>query len=147
MKVIIAGSRSISSLGTVEDAVRRSGFSITEVVSGAARGVDRLGEQWAEREGIAVKRFPADWEAYGKSAGFIRNRQMGDYADALIAIWDGKSKGTKGMIDYAMKRGLRVFVWEVSPVSEQPKQASLDYLSGSERPKQASLDYLFEADD
>lgn len=84
---------------------------ITEVVSGGAKGVDTLGETWAIKNGVSIKRFPAEWEKYGISAGHIRNRKMGDYADALIAIWDGNSKGTKGMIDYAKEKKLKAFIF------------------------------------
>jgi hypothetical protein len=110
MKTIIAGSRNIKNISIIYQTVYESGFDITEVVSGAARGVDKLGEQWATENNIPIKRMPANWNLYGKSAGPIRNNEMADYADALIAIWDGKSKGTKWMIDAANKRGLKIYV-------------------------------------
>ena len=110
MKTIIAGSRNIKNISIIYQTVYESGFDITEVVSGTARGVDKLGEQWATENNIPIKRMPANWNLYGKSAGPIRNNEMADYADALIAIWDGKSKGTKWMIDVANKRGLMVYV-------------------------------------
>lgn len=111
MKVIIAGSRSIIDPAIVVAAVEASGFKIAEVVSGCCRGVDKLGEKWAEDRGLPVKRFLANWGKHGKSAGPIRNREMAEYADALIAIWDGKSRGTANMIEEAEKRGLKVFVY------------------------------------
>ena len=110
MKTIIAGSRGIVNYQALCKAVRNSGFEISEVVSGTARGVDRMGEQWAAENQVPVKRFPADWDRHGRAAGYIRNRAMADYADALIALWDGDSRGTKGMIDDAKARGLKVFV-------------------------------------
>lgn len=113
MKTIIAGGRNITDYSYVEAAVKESGFNITEVVSGCARGADTLGEKYANNNGIAIKKFPADWDTHGKRAGHIRNCQMGDYADALIALWDGQSKGTKHMIDYATKKELEVFVYMV----------------------------------
>jgi hypothetical protein len=100
MKIIIAGSRNITSYELVEKSIIESGFIVTEIVSGAARGVDQLGEQYGMIYNIPVMKFPADWNKHGKSAGPIRNIEMGKYADALIAIWDGQSKGTKHMIDY-----------------------------------------------
>ena len=103
MKVIIAGSRSINDPFHIMEAIKSSGFQITEVVSGGARGVDWQGEQCAKALDIPIKRFIAKWNKYGRGAGFVRNQQMGWYADALIAIWDGKSTGTKHMIDF-MKR-------------------------------------------
>lgn len=99
MKVIIAGSRGITDGRLIERAIIESGFDITEIVSGTARGVDQLGETWAIMAGRTIKRFPANWDKYGKSAGYKRNQQMAEYADALIAIWDGQSRGTKHMID------------------------------------------------
>ena len=113
MKVIIAGSRSITDYTTVLKAVAQAiynGFVITEVVSGCARGVDRLGEQWAASTDLPVKRFQAEWIRFGKSAGIRRNVQMAEYADALIAVWDGKSRGTQNMIDTARESGLIVHV-------------------------------------
>lgn len=111
MKTIIAGSRNIQDLRFVEQAIEESGFNITQVVCGCARGVDDLGRKWAGNGNrIPVKLFMAKWNKLGKSAGYIRNKQMAEYADALIAIWDGESKGTKHMIDLAKERGLKVFV-------------------------------------
>jgi len=110
MRTIIAGSRAITDPHLVTIAIHRAGFSISQVVSGGARGVDRLGERWAKANGIPVKKFPADWKKHGMGAGHVRNREMAHYADALIAIWDGASPGTKSMIDYAKRRGLRVYV-------------------------------------
>jgi hypothetical protein len=85
-----------------------------EIVCGKARGADTLGEQFAKRQGYKIKYFPANWDLYGKIAGYIRNEQMALYAKedngVLIAFWDQKSKGTKHMIDLANKHGLKVFV-------------------------------------
>lgn len=85
--------------------------------SGKATGADRLGERYAGDRNYDIQEFPADWDTYGKSAGHRRNREMtdgndeySDKANALIAFWDGKSTGTKGMIDYAKKQGLQVRV-------------------------------------
>lgn len=111
MKTIIAGSRSIGDLATVLRAVNEAGWTITEVVCGGARGVDTLGELWAHRAGVPVRRFPADWDKHGKAAGPIRNGEMADYAEALIAIWDGVSPGTWNMIQQGRRRGLKVFVY------------------------------------
>lgn len=110
MKVIIAGSREISNLKWIEIAVEQSEFDITEVVSGGARGVDHLGETYARNNGIPIKQFIPDWDGLGKRAGYVRNKQMAEYADALIAIWDGESKGTGHMINIANDLGLKVYV-------------------------------------
>jgi hypothetical protein len=87
--------------------------TISEVVSGCASGIDKLGEDWAVNNYVPIKRFPADWQRYGKSAGFIRNVQMAEYAGALVAIWDGRSRGTWNMIQEANRRDLRVYVYGV----------------------------------
>lgn len=115
MRTIIAGSRTIDTYTAVALAVHASGWAeeISEVVSGAARGVDALGERWASEHGVPVKRFPADWGAYKKAAGPMRNEQMAAYADALIAVWDGESRGTEDMIARAEARGLKVYVHRV----------------------------------
>ncbi len=111
MKVIIAGSRQGFMLQDVLDAVDRSNIPISEVVSGTARGVDKLGEEAARMHNCPVTRFPANWKKYGRSAGHIRNREMGNYADALIALWDGESPGTKGMIEYMQSLNKPVYVY------------------------------------
>lgn len=118
MKTIIAGSRGITNYRTVVEAVEASGFVITEVVSGGARGVDQLGERYAILNHVELTTMPAEWNTYGRSAGQRRNIQMADYAEALIAVWDGESRGTKHMIDAAGARGLKVYVHRVTKESE-----------------------------
>lgn len=103
MKVIIAGSRTITDYKLVKEFVDKQELDITEIVCGKASGVDSLGEKYALEKNIPVKYFPADWNAYGKSAGYKRNLQMGEYGDLLILIWDGKSKGSKLMKDIMIK--------------------------------------------
>lgn len=110
MRVIIAGSRDIVDFEIVKKAVDNSGFNINVVISGCARGVDTLGEQWANENYIQILKFPADWKTFGKRAGYRRNEQMAEHADALIAVWDGVSKGTKHMIDIARNKKLNVYV-------------------------------------
>ncbi len=110
MKTIIAGSRSITDLSVIRRAVGDSGFKITEIVSGCAHGVDATAEALAPELHCTIRRFPADWGKFGKRAGYLRNTEMAQHADALIAIWDGKSPGTKHMLDIAAKHGLAVFL-------------------------------------
>ena len=126
MKTIIAGSRDVTELSVVASAIDRSGFAISEVVSGTARGVDRLGEQWAQQNGVPVARFPANWDRYGNGAGHIRNGEMADYADALVAVWDGESPGTAGMIRNARKKGLKVHVLNLRAENE-PEVLRFDF--------------------
>lgn len=105
MRVIVAGGRNFRDynlLCNILDDFHKEN-KIDEVVCGGARGADSLGEQWAKEHNIPVKYFPADWDTYGLAAGPIRNQAMAEYGDYLIAFWDGKSRGTKGMI-YCMKR-------------------------------------------
>lgn len=110
MRVIVAGSRTILSQQLVNQAITDSGFIITELVSGAARGVDKMGELWATMNCVPIKPYHARWSAHGRAAGMMRNIIMADYVDALIAIWDGVSAGTKHMIYIAKKRGLKYFI-------------------------------------
>lgn len=115
MKTIIAGSRGIHDFLKVCEAIKESGFSdqITEIVSGGALGVDKLGEKFAKKFSIPLKIFLADWKKYDKAAGPIRNREMANYSDALIAIWDGFSNGTANMIEEAKKRDLKIFIYKI----------------------------------
>ena len=113
LKVIIAGGRDFADYDKLRDACDEQLINAEEdieIVSGGAKGVDTLGEQYAEEKGLEVKKFPADWKGYGRAAGIIRNSQMADYGDMLIAFWDGKSKGTKNMIETARKKQLQVSV-------------------------------------
>lgn len=109
MKVCIAGSRAITDSAIVDQAIADSGLAITEVVSGCCRGVDKLGEQWADRNGIRIVVFPADWKTHGPKAGPIRNRAMSMYTEALILIWTGESKGSASMLNFAIQRRLTIF--------------------------------------
>jgi len=104
MKIIIAGSRSIHWWygWELSELLFRHFPNVTEVVSGMAKGPDTAGRDVAHDYDIKCTDFPADWEQHGKAAGIIRNKEMGDYADGLLAIWDGKSRGTKHMIEYML---------------------------------------------
>ena len=113
MRVIVAGGRDAQpAYELVVSAIAESGIEITELVHGAARGIDSAAGEWAERNKIPIKVFPADWSQHGRAAGPIRNRQMAEYADALIAVWDGNSRGTKNMIETAQTLELQVFVYK-----------------------------------
>lgn len=128
MRCIIAGSRTITDWQLVAAAVAASGFRVTEVTSGGARGVDLIGERWARARGIRVRRFPAQWDLYGRSAGMRRNLSMARDAAAapeggcLVAVWDGVSRGTGHMIDLARQHGLAVYVHRV-PAGAAPHLA------------------------
>jgi len=114
MKVIIAGSRSITDYGLVIDAVIKSKFKITEVVSGTAKGVDTLGERYAMDECIPIKRFKPNWTKYKKSAGFIRNEKMIQYVHpkgGLILVWDSMSKGSAHTLQYAREKKIKIYLY------------------------------------
>lgn len=113
-KVIIYGSRTIVNYRILLDALKKSNFEITEILSGGARGVDTLAIRYAKENDIPYKIYKADWNKYGKSAGPIRNKEMINNADALIAIWDGKSRGTADIIRRARRKGIRVFVYTIN---------------------------------
>lgn len=112
MKIIIAGGRDFKDYNQLcricDDILPQ--FQDVSIVSGTARGTDRLGERYAKEHGIKVERFPADWDKHGKKAGYLRNKQMAEYSDGLIAFHDHKSKGTKNMISEAQKEELMIVV-------------------------------------
>lgn len=110
-KVIVAGGRNFNNYKGLSDSLDYLLKNINDdiqIVCGMARGADRLGEQYAKEHGYQVIYFPADWDLDGKSAGFKRNVKMAEYADALVAFWDGESKGTKHMIETAKEKGLDI---------------------------------------
>jgi hypothetical protein len=111
MKVIIAGGRDFDNYNLLQEKCDELiNSNLTEIVSGRAKGADTLGERYAKEQGFDTKLFPADWKTHGRKAGFIRNKQMADYGEMLIAFWDGKSSGTKNMIENANKLGLIVHI-------------------------------------
>ena len=85
---------------------------ISEIVSGGCRGIDLAGEQFASDYDIPVKRFLPDW-SIGKAAGPIRNKQMAEHSDALILVWDGRSKGSASMKKLAEQNGLKIYEYLV----------------------------------
>ena len=114
MKYIIAGGRDFGDNKQMNAAMGRILGRREEkptVISGCARGADDMGAGIARANGMEVLKFPADWDKHGKSAGVIRNQQMAQEADGLIAFWDGKSKGTKHMIEAATRCGLEVHIY------------------------------------
>jgi hypothetical protein len=111
MKLIIAGSRILNVYPTGISGLL-DGFEIEEieqVVSGTANGIDRCGENFADFYEIDIETFPADWDKHGKPAGHIRNKEMADYADALLLIWDGESRGSANMKENMLKLGKPVY--------------------------------------
>ena len=112
MKYIIAGGRDFKDEAQLDyECNTLINYPEDVIICGEANGADTLGKFWALERGCAVLSFPADWQRHGKSAGYRRNLEMAKVADALIAFWNGKSKGTKHMIDIALEHGLEVHVY------------------------------------
>ena len=117
-KLIVAGGREFSDYELLAEKLDNIRYVVwdqdiaddVEIVCGKARGADTLGETWAKKSHVGVKYFPADWDRYGKSAGYRRNGEMAEYGDALLAFWDGESKGTAHMINLATEKDLTVMV-------------------------------------
>lgn len=109
MKVIVAGGRDFDNYQLL---CRRLDYFFQKIrpiiICGEAKGADALGRRYAEEMGLEIMSFPAQWEKYGKSAGYRRNEEMAHIADGLVAFWDGESKGTKHMIEYMQKLGKKV---------------------------------------
>lgn len=116
IKVIIAGTRDFDNYELLKqkmDKILAGKIRNNEeiiIISGTARGADKLGERYAREKGYKIERYPANWDNHGKRAGYIRNEQMAKVADACVCFWDEQSKGTKHMIDLAKqyKLALRV---------------------------------------
>lgn len=113
MRTIVAGGRNGVSISDVEAALNTAPFIVSTVLCGMARGADLCGKYVAQKRGIPVEEYPADWSKYGKSAGLKRNAEMATKAEALIAVWDGVSRGTKHMIGLAEANGLLVHIYRV----------------------------------
>ena len=120
MKTIIAGSRAIGRLSQrtwdyerlialIDEAVSDSKISITQIISGGAGGPDRAGEMWAAENDIEIVSMKPNW-ALGRGAGLIRNGEMVERAEALIALYDGQSRGTADTIAKMRRKGCEVFV-------------------------------------
>lgn len=114
-RVIIAGCRDFSNYALLKERCnyflqRKLTESEVIIVSGHAPGADALGERYAQEMGLQIEQHPADWQTHGRAAGPIRNAQMAEVADALIAFWDGQSRGTKNMINTARQKGLKTAV-------------------------------------
>jgi hypothetical protein len=115
-RVVVAGSRTFNNYELLKNTLDKlfktkvdAGERI-EIVSGMAKGADTLAIQYAKERGFQIKEFPAEWDRLGKSAGYQRNEKMAAYSDALVAFWDGKSRGTMHMVTLANQYHLMVRV-------------------------------------
>lgn len=114
-RVIIAGGREFQDYALLKEKCEyylqnKLQTDTVVIVSGHASGADSLGERFAQEHGLQIELHPADWAKHGRAAGPIRNKEMAESADALIAFWDGQSRGTKNMIDTANAKGLKVAI-------------------------------------
>ena len=120
MKVVVSGSRGINNYDYVRNAFIFSGIwkrfkSNLTILHGACKNSpDIQAGKFAKNNALKCEEYPADWDVHGKRAGMLRNIEMGKQADALVAIWDGISKGTKQMIDWCDNRGLYCYVLDIS---------------------------------
>lgn len=111
MKIIIAGSRGYTNYKVLKLAVKKSKFNITEIISGhCPNSPDMLGELYADEFDIPLTVLKPDWKKHGRAAGFIRNKDMGNYGEGLIALWDNTSRGTLDMINYMKSLGKPSYV-------------------------------------
>ena len=101
MKVAVIGSRNL----TVSDIDKYIPVECKEIVSGGARGIDKCAEEYAKKKGLILTVFLPDYNKFGRGAPIVRNKQIVDYADKVIAFWDGSSRGTKSVIDYCQRIG------------------------------------------
>ena len=113
MKLAIIGSRTFNNYELLYDYLEEHLNTTTMVVSGAARGADSMGERWAKENGIKTLIFPAEWDKYGKRAGYIRNEDIIKNCDFCIAFWDGVSKGTMHSVSLCKKYNKPVTVIRV----------------------------------
>lgn len=123
-RVIIAGSRSFNDYALLREhclSVLQEKMKTHRViiVSGHARGADSLGERFANEFCLPFELHPAKWRLLGKAAGMVRNAEMAKCSDALIAFWDGESRGTRHMINFARKRGLAISVIDLNQPRSQ----------------------------
>mgnify|MGYP000958348730 CR=1 FL=1 len=120
MRTIIAGSRTFRNIRPVDkeevvEAILNSNIDITTIISGGAKGVDSLAIDIANEFGIPLEVYHARWDLYGRNAGIKRNAVMAAKAEALIAVWDGISRGTSHMIQIAKAMGLKVYIYWLEP--------------------------------
>lgn len=113
MRVAIVGSRNFNDFSMFEKEIDKYKDKITEIVSGGAKGADKLAQKYTKKHNIPIKIFKPDWKRFGKRAGIVRNREIVENSDLVIAFWDGKSKGTKFTIEYAKSLNKEVVIVKV----------------------------------
>jgi hypothetical protein len=116
-RLIVSGGRAVTDVDLVQSGLSEHiaqlasvGNRVTMIIHGMASGVDTIAGNYGRDHNLRIVEFPADWERYGRAAGPIRNKEMIEYGDELLAFWDGKSKGTGGTIKLARRAGIPVSV-------------------------------------
>lgn len=117
MKIAVIGSRTL----TINDLQNYLPKDVTEIVSGGARGIDTCARKYANASGLKLTEFLPEYEKYGRRAPLIRNLQIIDYVDEIIAFWDGKSRGTKYVIDNCKSRNVKITVYRINTVDDNKK--------------------------
>lgn len=141
MRLIVAGGRDFDNYKFLSKKLDRLLSNTTEpvtIICGGARGADTLGEDYAEDNDHSVIKMPAEWDKYGKSAGYRRNEDMAKIATHCVCFWDGESKGTKHMIDLAKRYKLNL---RVVKYKKDTKPKGRGYVNGKSYLKGQPLDY------
>ena len=136
ISICVVGSRDMTDyriLSQVLDGMHLwSPHNVKQFVCGGARGADTLGERWAKQRGYPTVSMPADWDQHGKAAGPIRNAEMAEITDVLVAFWDGHSRGTQHMLRHCHDRGILIYLYKLDGTlwwrtpKEEPLQDELD---------------------
>jgi predicted Rossmann fold nucleotide-binding protein DprA/Smf involved in DNA uptake len=111
-KVVVAGGRTYTNTGMVFICLEKIVQKGDVIISGHAKGVDMMGELYAQKNNLACEIYPAEWDKYGRSAGPRRNEQMAQVADKVVVFWDFKSRGTKNMVEMAKKYKKELFIFD-----------------------------------
>ena len=120
MKIAVAGSRHYTDYEEAVEYIDRCIHNLAKdeeviILSGGCRGADALGEQYAKKHGYDIVRFPALWNKYGRAAGIVRSKEIANTADVIICFWDGKSTGTRFLIEYANKLNKVIHIHPTAP--------------------------------
>lgn len=117
-KLMISGSRSIRNLKIIFDELEKIYAAHPDLIliSGGAKGVDSIAEEWGRFRKLPIEQHKPDWSKYGKGAGIVRNKEMVLAADYVLIFWDGESKGTKSVIDFCEKQGKAFLLKKIEPL-------------------------------
>lgn len=112
MKIAVVGSRTFNNYDLLCSYLNTIHLKepISHIISGGAKGADKMGEKWANENGIETIIFIPDWEKYGRKAGFLRNKDIINEADKVVCFWDGFSNGTKNSIELAKRQGKKCLI-------------------------------------